>query len=69
MFKDVKNKNVRTPEWPTHPYGKDQLKTKGYITPVKDVRSLLVSFPIPDLQDQHKSGVIIVDFLISSTMC
>lgn len=56
MFKDVKNKNVHTPEWPTHPYGKDQLKTKGYITPVKDVRSLLVSFPIPDLQDQHKSG-------------
>ncbi|KAI5707248.1 hypothetical protein M8J75_016018 [Diaphorina citri] len=55
-FKDVKNKNVTTPEWTTHPYGKDQLKTRGYVTPVKDVRSLLVTFPIPDLQEQHKSG-------------
>ncbi|XP_026685109.1 insulin-degrading enzyme, partial [Diaphorina citri] len=55
-FKDVKNKNVSTPEWTTHPYGKDQLKTRGYVTPVKDVRSLLVTFPIPDLQEQHKSG-------------
>uniref|UniRef100_A0A8D9BMR4 Insulin-degrading enzyme n=5 Tax=Cacopsylla melanoneura TaxID=428564 RepID=A0A8D9BMR4_9HEMI len=55
-FKDVKNKNVKTPVWNTHPYGKDQLKTKTYVTPVKDLRSLLVTFPIPDLQDQHKSG-------------
>ncbi|XP_041476883.1 insulin-degrading enzyme-like isoform X1 [Lytechinus variegatus] len=55
LFSNVENKNVRISEWLEHPYGKDQLKVKFEVVPVKDLRQLNVSFPIPDLQEHYKS--------------
>lgn len=57
LFAGVKNKNVTVPEWLDHPFGPEQVKVKGYIVPVKDIRNLNIMFPIPDLQQHYKSGV------------
>lgn len=57
LFSDVKNKNVTAPVWTEHPFGPEQLQMKGYIVPVKDLRNLNITFPIPDLQEYYKAGV------------
>lgn len=59
LFSDVVNKNVEKPEWNDHPFGPEQLGMKGYVVPVKNLRNLNISFPIPDLRDYYKSGVSI----------
>jgi insulysin len=59
MFSGVKNKNVETPEWPDHPFGPEQLQMRGFVVPVKDLRSLNVTFPIPDMRNYYKSAVSI----------
>ncbi|XP_033611295.1 insulin-degrading enzyme-like [Cryptotermes secundus] len=56
LFSDVKNKNVTAPTWTEHPFGPEQLQMKGYIVPVKDLRNLNITFPIPDLQEYYKAG-------------
>jgi len=57
LFSDVKNKNVMAPTWTEHPFGPEQLQMKGYIVPVKDIRNLNITFPIPDLLEYYKAGV------------
>lgn len=54
LFADVENKNVEVPEWLDHPYGQDQVKTKFSIVPIKDLRSLSITWPIPDLHRFYK---------------
>ncbi|XP_021926557.1 insulin-degrading enzyme isoform X2 [Zootermopsis nevadensis] len=56
LFLDVKNKNVTVPRWTEHPFGPEQLQMKGYIVPVKDIRNLNITFPIPDLHEYYKAG-------------
>ncbi|XP_072026752.1 insulin-degrading enzyme-like [Amphiura filiformis] len=55
LFADVENKNVTVPEWPEHPVGPEQVKMLCNIVPVKDLRQLNVSFPIPDLHEYYLS--------------
>jgi insulysin len=57
LFSDVRNKNLTAPTWPLHPFGPEQLQMKGYIIPIKDLRNLNITFPIPDLHEYYKAGV------------
>ena len=55
LFKDVANKNVPAPEWNEHPFGAEQLRVRGCVVPIKDIRKLNITFPIPDLRNDYKS--------------
>lgn len=55
LFSEVENKNVQSPEWTRHPFGPDQLQTRGYAVPVKDIRNLNINFPVPDLRQYYES--------------
>ncbi|XP_038070879.1 insulin-degrading enzyme-like [Patiria miniata] len=55
LFAEVENKKVIPPEWQQHPFSEDQLKMNCNVVPVKDIRQLNVSFPIPDLRKHYKS--------------
>ncbi|XP_067656756.1 insulin-degrading enzyme-like [Haliotis asinina] len=55
LFSGVENKNVQIPEWLEHPYQADQLQKKICVVPVKDVRSLTVTWPIPDVSKYYHS--------------
>ena len=57
LFGDVENKNVEAPEWKVHPFGPDQLKVKGYVIPIKDIRNLNITFPMPDMRQHYESQV------------
>ncbi|KAK3874449.1 hypothetical protein Pcinc_020613 [Petrolisthes cinctipes] len=56
LFSGVENKNVTVPEWTTHPFGPEQCRKAGYVVPVKDIRNLYITFPIPDLNPHYKSA-------------
>lgn len=51
------DQNVKAPRWDDAPYLSDQHASKTYIVPVKDTRSLTLTFPTPDLEKFYKSGV------------
>lgn len=56
-FSEIENKNVEIPHWPREPYDKDQYGQKVTIVPVKDLRSLTISFTTDDLIQYYKSAV------------
>lgn len=56
LFSNLTNKNVAIPEWKDHPFDPDHLKLQGFVVPVKDIRSLNISFPVPDLHHLYKSN-------------
>lgn len=56
-FADIENKNVKTPAWSDKVYSAEQKSVKLLVVPVKDVRSLTISFQIPDLDEYYHSGV------------
>lgn len=56
LFGEVKNKGVKPPVY-EHPFGPDELKRKFYVVPVKDIRSLKISFAAPDVVHQYKTAV------------
>ncbi|XP_076245093.1 insulin degrading metalloproteinase isoform X2 [Calliopsis andreniformis] len=56
LFSQVKNKDVDLPIWPYHPFKEEHFKTKWYVVPIKDIRSLNIVFPLPDLQAFYKSS-------------
>jgi insulysin len=56
-FHGVENKKVTIPHWEEHPFGPAQLQNMCYVTPVKDIRNLSVSWSIPDLQPYYKTNV------------
>lgn len=56
-FSEIENKNVNVPEWPRHPYADEQYGQKLKIVPIKDSRSLTISFTTDDLTQFYKSGV------------
>lgn len=57
LFEDVENKHVNKVVYSDHPYGPEELKRKFYIVPVKDIRSLKISFSAPDVVDQYRTAV------------
>ncbi|KAK0161382.1 hypothetical protein PV327_009858 [Microctonus hyperodae] len=56
MFAEVENKNVAAPEWPEHPFNNDHFGHKWFIVPIKDVRTLKMVFPLPDLRKYYRSS-------------
>lgn len=58
LFCEVKNKEVEVPIWPEHPFRVEHFCTKWYIVPIKDMRNLDITFPLPDLQEYYRSAVI-----------
>ncbi|KAM4730097.1 insulin-degrading enzyme isoform 1-T1 [Anableps anableps] len=56
LFGEVENKNVPVPEFPEHPFQEEHLKQFYKVVPIKDIRNLYVTFPIPDLQRYYKSN-------------
>lgn len=56
-FSEIENKNVELPLWSRHPFDEDQYAQKLYIVPVKDVRSLTISFTTDDLTQYYRSSV------------
>ena len=52
-FSDVVNKDVTVPSWPDHPYALEA--TLVHLLPIKDVRQLQLSFPIPDYSSEYLS--------------
>uniref|UniRef100_A0A914XIB4 Insulin-degrading enzyme n=1 Tax=Plectus sambesii TaxID=2011161 RepID=A0A914XIB4_9BILA len=55
MFVDIENKKSTRKKWETHPYGKDQLGHRLEVVPVKDLRNLSISFPLPDLDPYYRA--------------
>lgn len=56
-FENIENKSVELPKWSDEVYLPDQKAVKVHIVPVKDSRSLTISFQIPDLDEYYRSGV------------
>ncbi|RXG67447.1 Insulin-degrading enzyme [Armadillidium vulgare] len=56
LFSDVENHDVEIPYWSEHPFSEKELKKKAFIVPVKDIRNLNITFPIPDLRPYYKTS-------------
>uniref|UniRef100_A0A0R3RZQ2 Insulin-degrading enzyme n=1 Tax=Elaeophora elaphi TaxID=1147741 RepID=A0A0R3RZQ2_9BILA len=54
-FGDIEKKNVSRKTWGEGPYGEEQLGVKVELVPVKDLRYLTLTFPIPDYRDDYRS--------------
>lgn len=48
---------MEAPEWKEPPLSKNELMLKGYVVPIKDLRSLAVTFLIPDYKQYYKAAV------------
>uniref|UniRef100_A0A1Q3FFH3 Insulin-degrading enzyme n=1 Tax=Culex tarsalis TaxID=7177 RepID=A0A1Q3FFH3_CULTA len=56
MFSDIENKNVTSPCWKDLPFKQEHLATKTTVVPVKDTRSLTITFQTEDLERYYKAG-------------
>ena len=56
-FSPIVNKEVISPRWTDRPFLPDQNQTKVHVVPVKDSRTLTISFQTGDLDQHYKSGV------------
>ncbi|EZA60071.1 insulin-degrading enzyme isoform X2 [Ooceraea biroi] len=56
LFCDVRNKEVETSMWPEHPFKDEQFRIKWYIVPIKDVRNLDITFPLPYMQQYYRAS-------------
>ncbi|XP_065087542.1 insulin-degrading enzyme [Ochlerotatus camptorhynchus] len=56
MFSGIENKNVTSPQWKDLPFKEDHLATKTMVVPVKDSRSLTITFQTEDLERHYKAG-------------
>lgn len=54
-LKSVPNAQLKPPEWPEHPFNAEQVGYWVQVVPVKDLRNLHVTFPIPDLHKWYQS--------------
>jgi insulysin len=57
LFGDIEKKNVDMPYWFDPIYKEEQLATKTVVFPVKDIRVLSITFPIPEQSKYYKSMV------------
>ena len=53
-FNNVENKNVTPNIWSDHPYESGN-PTITHVVPIKDIRTLNMSFPIPDTQEHFRN--------------
>lgn len=58
-FSEIINKDVVSPKWPNHPVLPEHYATKVSIVPIKDSRTLSLTFPTGDLDQFYKAGVSI----------
>lgn len=56
-FSEIVNKNVVSPRWSNHPFLPEHYASKVSIVPVKDSRTLTITFPTGDLDQYYKAGV------------
>lgn len=61
LFSHVVNKNISIPFWEEPPFSQNELQLKGYVVPIKDVRTLAITFLIPDYQKEYKAFVSILN--------
>ncbi|XP_059607534.1 insulin-degrading enzyme [Phlebotomus argentipes] len=55
-FAQVVNKDVTAPTWDESPYTDNETGVRVNVVPVKDTRSLTITFPCPDLEGLYKSS-------------
>ena len=60
LFSGVENKAVTLPSWPDHPFRQEECQKLISVVPVKDIRNLNITFPIPDLHSFYKTSVGII---------
>lgn len=53
----LQNQNLEISKWTDEVYTPDQMMTKTYIEPTRDIRTMTMSFQTPDLFDFYKSSV------------
>lgn len=56
-FSEIVNKDVVSPRWTNHPFLPEHYATKVSIVPVKDSRTLTLTFPTGDMDQYYKAGV------------
>ncbi|XP_078482329.1 insulin-degrading enzyme [Ciona intestinalis] len=56
MFSSIKNKQLTVETYTESPYTEKELKVCMKVVPVKDVRNLVLTFPIPDLTEHYESN-------------
>ncbi|CAF0866965.1 unnamed protein product [Rotaria sordida] len=52
-FKEVQNKNLEKPKYPSDPYGESKRKTICYHVPVNESRQLTINWVIPDQRELY----------------
>lgn len=62
-FSEIVNKNVASPRWTEHPLLPEHYGTKVHIVPIKDSRTLTITFPTGDLDQYYKAAVSIFFFI------
>ncbi|CAK8675757.1 unnamed protein product [Clavelina lepadiformis] len=55
MFDGIENKNVSPLTFDSSPYRQEELQIQMDVVPIKDVRNLVLSFPIKDYTDHYDS--------------
>lgn len=55
-FSEIENKDVQVPCWEREPFDEDQYQQKLLIVPVKDIRSITISFTTDDLTEFYKTA-------------
>lgn len=61
-FAEIANKNVTSPRWTDHPFLPEHYANKVSIVPVKDSRSLTLTFPTGDVDQFYKAGVNLLHY-------
>ncbi|KYN43148.1 Insulin-degrading enzyme [Trachymyrmex septentrionalis] len=56
LFCEVRNNEIEVPIWPEHPFKDEHFRTMWYIVPIKDIRYLDISFPLPDMRQHYRSS-------------
>lgn len=62
LFNEIKTNDSLAPEWNSNPFTTDYLRKQTFIVPIRDSRSLKITFPIPDLVPHYKSQVFLSSF-------
>lgn len=52
-FAEIKNKNISVKVYDKNPFQKEQLQKEIKIVPIKDIKELIIEFPIPDYHEKH----------------
>ncbi|OQR75122.1 insulin-degrading enzyme-like [Tropilaelaps mercedesae] len=56
LFGGVKNKLLEPPMWPNHPFTDKYLRLLVKVVPVKDLRQMIIAFPVPDTRNQYRTN-------------